>query len=175
MIRPELRAQLLRHGETIAATICLALAFWIATRGGWFLATVGLLLAALAAGWGVLAWRRTRFDRPISEPGLVELDEGRIGYFGAGGSVLGGYVALEDLTEIRLLRLRGTQFWRLKTLDGQALLIPTAAAGSPALYDAFASLPGIDMGALTTALDSRATALSLWHRPRAASLDSAPR
>ena len=43
-----------------------------------------------------------------------------IGYFGAGGSVMGGYVALEDLSEIRLLNLSGVQYWRLKTADGQA-------------------------------------------------------
>jgi len=97
---------------------------------------------------------------------VVELVEGRIGYFGAGGSVMGGYVALEDLSEIRLLNLSGVQYWRLKTADGQALLIPTAAAGAPVLYDAFAALPGIDMGAVVSALDRRIAAQSLWSRTR---------
>lgn len=164
MIRPELRAWLTRHAEVLAAGGALALALWVGTRGGWFLAAVGLAFGALALGWAVLALRRARFALPVSEPGLVEIDEGRIGYFGAGGAVLGGYVALEDLAEIRLLRLGGHQYWRLKTADGQALLIPTAAAGAAALYDAFATLPGIEMGRFTRALDTRINAQSLWLR-----------
>ena len=164
MIRPALREALTRHAEAIAAALVFLLGLWIATRGGWFLAAIGFALAALAGAWALHAWRRSRFARPVTDPGLVEVDEGRIGYFGAGGTVMGGYIALEDLAEIRLLTLRGVHYWRLKTGDGQALLIPTAAAGAPALFDAFASLPGIEMGALTAALSTRATVQSLWHR-----------
>ena len=96
---------------------------------------------------------------------MVDLDEGRIGYWGTGGGMLGGYLALEDLVEIRLLLLKDSQFWRLKSRDGQALLVPVAAAGSEKLFDAFAGLPGIDMGALAAALDRRISAQSLWRRP----------
>lgn len=164
MIRPALRDHLLRQREAYAAGLGLAASLWVATRGGWFLAGVGLILAAVALGWLMLALRRARFLRPVSDPGVVDLDEGRIGYYGAGGSVLGGYLALEDLAEIRLLHLNGSQFWRLKSRDGQALLIPVAAVGSEKLFDAFASLPGIDLGALTSALSNRITAQSLWRR-----------
>ncbi|RWR51377.1 hypothetical protein EOW65_04220 [Sinirhodobacter ferrireducens] len=173
MIRPELRAALQRHRETLAAAGVAALGLWIATRGGWLLGPLGLGLCALALVWAGTALRRTRFARAVTDPGLVEVDEGRIGYFGAGSTVLGGYIALADLAEIRLLTLRGAQHWRLKTGDGQALLIPVAAAGAPALYDAFAALPGIDMGRLAAALDRREVAQSLWHRPARASLDLA--
>ncbi|WP_444454142.1 hypothetical protein ACTTAI_02915 [Rhodobacter capsulatus] len=165
MIRPELRAHLIRQREAYVAGLLLAASLWIATRGGWFLAAVGLCLAALTAGWVVLALRRARFSRPVSDPGVVDLDEGRIGYYGTGGLVLGGYMALDDLSEIRLLILKDSQFWRLKSRDGQALLVPVAAVGSEKLFDAFAGLPGIDMGAMTAALDTRITAQSLWRRP----------
>lgn len=164
MIRPALREALTRHAEAIAAALVFLLGLWIATRGGWFLAAIGLGLAGLAAAWALQAWRRSLFARPVTAPGLVEIDEGRIGYFGAGGTVMGGYIALEDLAEIRLLTLRGAQYWRLKTRDGQALLIPTAAAGAPALFDAFTSLPGIEMGALSAALGARSAVQSLWRR-----------
>ncbi|PTV95756.1 hypothetical protein C8J27_10384 [Rhodobacter aestuarii] len=164
MIRPELRDHLTHHRETYIAGLCVAGSAWVGTRGGWFLAAIGLALGVVCAVWMLLAWRRTRFARPVSEPGLVDLDEGRIGYYGAGGAVLGGYIALEDLAEIRLLSLRGQKFWRLKAADGQALLVPVAASGSEKLYDAFATLPGIEMGALTAALSSSATAQSLWRR-----------
>ncbi|MBW0157968.1 hypothetical protein [Sedimentimonas flavescens] len=164
MIRPELRATLTRHAETAVALAATALGLWIASRGGYILIPFGLAMAAVCLGWAALAFRRARFARPVSNPGLVDLDEGRIGYYGAGQG-LGGYVALEDLTEIRLLNLSGTQYWRLKSSDGQAIMIPTAAAGGEKLYDAFATLPGIDMGALTVALDRRIAAQSLWTRP----------
>lgn len=164
-MRPELRAFLSRRGESLAAAAgCLA-GGWIAVQGGWFLALVGGALALLCLGWAVTALRRARFQpAEVSGPGLVELIEGRIGYFGA-GAVLGGQVALDDLAEIRLITLRDARYWRLKTLDGQALLIPTATAGAEVLYDAFAALPGIDMGRITVALDSRSVVLSLWSRP----------
>lgn len=165
MIRPELRAHLTRQREAYVAGLLLAASLWIGTRGGWFLAAVGLGLAALNAGWLVLALRRARFARPVSDPGVVDLDEGRIGYWGTGGAVLGGTMALEDLVEIRLLLLKDSQFWRLKSRDGQALLVPVAALGSEKLFDAFAGLPGIDMGTLTAALDRRISAQSLWRRP----------
>lgn len=165
MIRPELRAHLIRQREAYVAALALAASLWIGTRGGWLLAALGLCLAALAAGWLVLALRRARFARPVSDPGVVDLDEGRIGYWGIGGGMLGGTMALEDLVEIRLLILKDSQFWRLKSRDGQALLVPVAAAGSEKLFDAFAGLPGIDMGAMAAALDRRLTAQSLWRRP----------
>ncbi|SDE77518.1 hypothetical protein PUH89_01990 [Rhodobacter capsulatus] len=165
MIRPELRAHLTRQREAYVAGLTLAASLWVATRGGWFLAALGLCLAALAAGWLVLALRRARFARPVSDPGVVDLDEGRIGYWGTGGGMLGGTMALEDLVEIRLLLLKDSQFWRLKSRDGQALLVPVAAAGSEKLFDAFAGLPGIDMGAMAAALDRRISAQSLWRRP----------
>lgn len=164
MIRPELRAHLWHHRESYAAAAFLATAAWVGTRGGWLLAGIGIVAGVFAAVWLMLALRRARFARPITDPGLVDLDEGRIGYFGAGGAVLGGYIALEDLAEIRLLNLQGSQVWRLKAQDGQALLVPVAAAGSDKLFDAFAALPGIDMGALTSALTTRIPAQSLWRR-----------
>ncbi len=165
MIRPELQALVLRHREALAAGAVALAGLWIATRGGWFLGAVGLGAVALGAGWAFLALRRLRFARPVTDPGLVEIDEGRIGYYGAGVRGLGGYVALADLIEIRLLRLHGHPHWRLRTADAQAILIPVAAAGAEGLHDAFATLPGIDMGALAAALDREVTVQSLWTRP----------
>lgn len=163
MIRPEARDRLWRWREIAGAVAMLAAGIWFFSLGGFILQGMGTILALTAAGWLVIAWRRLRFARAISAPGLVEVDEGQIGYFGAGQG-LGGYVALRDLTEIRLLHMHGAQYWRLKQADGQAVLIPVAAAGAAALYDAFATLPGIDMGRITAALDDTAAAQSLWKR-----------
>lgn len=172
MIRPELRQALMRRREQIAAALTLVAGLWLGTRGGWLLAAFGGAVALLGAGWSLAAHRRQRFAGPVADPGLVEVLEGRIGYFGA-GQLMGGTVALQDLAEIRLLTLRSAQYWRLKTLDGQAILIPTRAAGAEALFDAFATLPGADMGRISAALapggpPDGAPAQSLWTRPGAA-------
>lgn len=164
-LRPEALAWLARWREVAAAAALVLAGLWLATRGGFVLLPAGLALAALGAGWAVIALRRLRFARPVTLPGWVEIDEGQLGYYGPG---IGGFIALRDLSEIRLLTLRGVPHWRLKQGDGQALLIPLAAKGAESLYDAFAALPGIDMARLSAAAAMRADAQPvvqvLWRR-----------
>jgi hypothetical protein len=150
MIRPEVRAMLHRWREVIAAGLAGAAGLWIASLGGYVLMPFGLAVAALAGGWAMIALRRIRFLHGIGAPGVVEVDEGQVGYF---GPTFGGFVALADLAELRLAEFYGARAWRLKTQDGQVLLIPVDAAGAERLYDAFAALPGIDMARVTAALD----------------------
>ena len=168
LLRPEALARLARWRELAAALALLAAGLWTATGGGYVLVPVGAFLAVLGAGWAVIGLRRMRFARPATLPGWIEIDEGQLGYYGPG---IGGFVALRDLTEIRLLTLRGAPHWRLKQADGQALLIPLAAKGAEQLYDAFAALPGIDMARLSAAAAARVSAQptvqTLWIRPSA--------
>ncbi|MCU0904125.1 MAG: hypothetical protein MUE83_09650 [Tabrizicola sp.] len=172
-IRPELMAAAARWREVIAAAIVAALGLWTATRGGYVLTTIGLALIALGAAWALTAFRRLRFQQDGEAPGIVRVTEGQIAYF---GPRIGGFVGLPDLSEIRLLTLRGRRIWKLKQGDGQLLHIPVEADGADALFDAFATLPGIDMAALVAALgtdappsDSRVVALNevdrlIWTR-----------
>ena len=153
-VRPEVADLLARFREVIAAAGVVALGIWVALPGGYLLVPVGAALMALGFGWAVLAWRRMRFERGLSgagqeAPGIVEIDEGQIGYLGPGA---GGFVGLADLVELRLLTLRGRRVWRLKQSDGQALLIPVDAAGAEALFDGFVALPGMDAATLIAAL-----------------------
>jgi len=159
MLRPEVRALAHRWREVIAAAGLAVLGLWSMSGGGLVLVPLGAALLALALGWGVIAFRRIRFLRGIGAPGMVEVDEGQVGYF---GPTFGGFVALADLVELRLTAHFGTRAWRLKTGDGQVLLIPVDAAGADRLYDAFASLPGIDMAMLAAALDHDQPTLPLW-------------
>ena len=149
-LRDGAREALWQGREVIAGAVVLALGLWIASFGGVVLVPFGLAVAALGAGWVWTALRRLRFQATGDAPGVVEVDEGRITYF---GPTMGGSIGLSDLAEVRLLRMRGRAVWRLKQGDGQALLIPTQAAGADALFDAFASLPGIDLGAVVAALE----------------------
>ena len=150
MIRPQVRDWLHRWREVIAAAAVAGGGLWLMGLGGWVLTPVGLGLIALAFGLVVLALRRLRFWHGVAAPGVVEVVEGQISYFGPDA---GGFIALPDLVELRLVVLHGRRHWRLKQADGQALLIPAAAAGAGLLFDAFASLPGMDSQALVAALE----------------------
>lgn len=150
MIRPEVFAFLHRAREVIVAAIVIGFGGWLMALGGYLLTPLGLIVGALGLSFGLLAARRMRFAQGSDAPGVVEVDEGQVGYLGPN---MGGYVSLPELVEIRLLTLRGRRVWRLKQADGQALLIPVDAAGSDRLFDAFASLPGMDSGALVQALE----------------------
>jgi hypothetical protein len=150
LIRPEVMAALERWREVIAAGALAVAGLWLAAQGGLALPPLGLALAALGFGWALTAIRRLRFAQAVEAPGMVEVDEGQIGYL---GPQTGGFVGLQELVELRMVSLRGHRLWRLKQADGQALLIPVDAAGAERLFDAFAALPGMDTLALVSALD----------------------
>ncbi len=152
LIRPEVVAGLRRGREVIAAGVVIFIGLWLAWLGGLVLVPLGLGVAVIGVGWAVQSLRRLRFTQGHDAPGVVEVDEGQVGYFGPG---VGGFVGLPDLVELRLVSIRGQRMWRLKQADGQALLIPVDAAGAERLFDAFASLPGMDSGALVTALQPK--------------------
>lgn len=152
-IRPELRAALGRWREVILATVLAAIGVWIASEGGYLLLPLGLLILALGLGWALTSWRRLRFQQDGEAPGLVRVTEAQIAYY---GPRVGGFVGLPDLSEIRLLTLRGRRIWKLKQGDGQLLHIPVEAFGAEALFDAFATLPGMDTAALVASLGSEA-------------------
>ncbi len=173
VIRAEVLQSAYRGREVILGTVLAAAGGWVTTGGGYLLPPLGLALAGLGLVWAVTAWRRMRFAQSVAAPGIVEIDEGQIGYLGPNA---GGYVAIPDLSELRLVDMQGRRLWQLRQSDGQALLIPVDAAGADRLFDAFASLPGMDTAALVAALAPpspdlrRSPALSsisrtLWRRP----------
>ncbi|MFG6081283.1 hypothetical protein ACEUZ9_001900 [Paracoccus litorisediminis] len=164
MIRPELAATLRPWAETLSALVLVAFGLWVIWLGGWIYQPLGSAIAIIAGIWALDARRRMRFRSKATAPGVVELDEGAIRYL-APDRVLGGEIALRDLAEIRLLRLNNRLHWRLKSLDGQALLIPVDAAGAELLASAFASLPGLNMGRISAALAGEGpTIQTLWTR-----------
>ncbi|MDM7255845.1 MAG: hypothetical protein P3W90_004040 [Paracoccus sp. (in: a-proteobacteria)] len=163
-----LRDRLADWAEVFAAAAALAGALWVFGLGGWLFWPIGALAGFAALVWLVTALNRRRLARPIAAPGVIEIDEGRLRYFGA--RVLGGEMALADLAEIRLLRLSGRICWRLKSA-GEALLIPVDASGASALTDALGALPGLDLGQLASALRRAETGVAVqvvWTRAKGA-------
>ncbi|MDP0929820.1 hypothetical protein Q0601_21755 [Paracoccus onubensis] len=167
MIRPELRKFLSRWSEPLVAGGISLAGLWLAFRGGWFLALLGGMIILVGAALLIGAWQRMPFRRRIAAPGVVEIDEGTVRYYDV--TVPGGEIALRDLTEIRLLRLNGRGYWRLRSDLNEALLVPVDAAGAEALAHAFTALPGLDMGLLSAALahlgEQRDAMRTVWTRP----------
>ncbi|KIT17098.1 hypothetical protein [Jannaschia aquimarina] len=160
MIRPELQALFWRWREVIggAGLVVLGLALWVGSAG--LPALFGL--AALAVGVVLLipGLRRARFRGTADGPGVVDVTEGHISYF---GPTNGGAVALDLLEEVSFDG--AARAWRLEDSRGEVLVIPEGASGSEALLEALAPLPGFDAGHMVRAVRERApTSRVVWTR-----------
>jgi hypothetical protein len=162
LIRPEARDAIMRWREALAGLALALLGAW------WVFGPRGLLtlpaIALLVAG-GALIWigiQRGRFRGPGDGVGAVEVDEGRIYYL---GPLTGGSVALREIERVTLLREPYPAHWRLDQPDRPPLLIPVNASGNDALFDAFASLPGLRTERMLHELQSSGVqGVVIWER-----------
>jgi hypothetical protein len=154
-IRPELASALARWREPLVWGGVMALGLALAWRGyaggGALLIVVGALASGVALGLLVGALGRQAVRAAAPGPGIVAIDEGRIGYLGPRD---GGYVDLPTLVEVALVERAGGagRAWVLRSDDGTALEIPLGAVGAERLPDALAALPGFDLSRGVTAL-----------------------
>jgi hypothetical protein len=160
--RPEAMALVMRWREALIAVGVGALGLWIAVRPGPIVSGFGYALVAFGAILLFLALRRIRFARKGAGegPGVVTLDEGRIAYL---GPYYGGTLAVQDLTRLALRRGDdGGVFWVLAYPDG-VLVIPANAVGADVLFDAFTTLPGLNMEFLLRTLNATSPGtVTLW-------------
>jgi hypothetical protein len=113
------------------------------------------------------AAQRARFRAKGEGPGVVQVVEGEIRYFGPRG---GGFAALDSIAALSL-GARG-DCWLIESMGGEVLVIPRAAAGAEELFDLFASLPGLNMATLLRILAQEPVprAQNIWRRNLAALL-----
>lgn len=163
-VRPELRRAILHWREAIAAAGVVLAGIWMISLGGLLLQGLGLAVVVIGSAYLWVAVRRGRFRSGRGGPGVVQLDEGQIRYF---GPFHGGSVALVALHSIRLVTEAGGRArWQLIDDEGRSLLIPADAEGSRLLFDAFAALEGMDAARLVAL--SRQTGpgtREIWQRP----------
>jgi hypothetical protein len=96
-------------------------------------------------------------------PGVVQVVERRIGYF---GPLNGGLVDLDAITSLSLDPTEHPRHWVITHEGGPALHIPVNAEGADVLFDTFASLPGLSPGRVASTLKHEATGpIVLWRRP----------
>ena len=152
MIRKEAAQQLLRWRDSLIGAGLVALGLWWALGAFGLLAWLGWALVPLGVA---LLWqgvRRALFHMGSNGPGVVKLDEGAVVWMGPFG---GGQVALADVTRLELDKTRSPAAWRLVVAGQGALEIPVTAAGADALFDAFATLPGINTAKMLAELRNR--------------------
>lgn len=147
-VRPEVRGAFARWREPGLWGGALLLGLLLLWRGYArveplvFLLGLALAATGLALLRGALA--RMRFGDAPAEPGIVAIDEGRIGLMGPEG---GGFVDLSDLVSVEVRGRAPHRAWVLVAEDGARLVAPFGAVGAEALPDTLAALPGIDLDA----------------------------
>lgn len=171
LIRPEIAHRLTPLRPFVPPMLAVLAGLWLAARGGWVYGPLGLAVLGTGIALALIEWRRQRLGPGrTAAPGVVEISEGVLRFWAARG--LGGELPLREITEIRLLRLQGQPQWRLRSASGEALLIAVDAQGAGLLADAFAALPGADLGAFVRARQAAARAdgpavQTVWTRPPA--------
>lgn len=161
-LRPEALAGLRRYREILAGVGLGALGLWWLLGPGRFLTLPGLALLGLGAALIWIGVARARFRAPGDGPGAVTVTEGQIAYF---GPETGGAVALSEIAALILDRPPSGARWRLEQPGQPPLHIPVSAAGAEALFDAFASLPGLNTNLLLAALQVESPGETiLWQR-----------
>ncbi len=160
--RPELRALLARWSEVLSGVAIAGFGLWALQVQDRFFQLLAALVVLAGLGLALIGWRRLRFKGSGTAPGIVQVVEGQISYFGPD---TGGFIALRDLVELHLIDHGET--WLLVAADDTRLEIPVAASGSEALFDAFASLDGLRMPAVLAALEdgNAPPTRALWLHP----------
>lgn len=137
-IRPEAMAVLRRHRDLLLAAGVVLLGLW-ATWGAlgilrWL--GIGVTVIGLALAWTAL--QRARFRAHGAAPGVVQVVEGEIRYFGPD---TGAFIAVQDIDALSLSA--DGRLWLIDTMDGQRHALPRAAQNADALFDAFSALPAL--------------------------------
>ncbi len=151
--RPEARAAIWRWREALAGAVIALFGLFMAIGARGLDPWLGLAVAFAGAALGWAGFQLGRFRRARGGPGVVQVDERRIAYFGPFG---GGFVALGGLRRLEIVppRAGGHPAWRLHHEGGEALEIPADAEGAEALFDVFAALPGLRIEPMLQALEN---------------------
>lgn len=161
-IRPEAQAALWRWRDVLAGLAALALGAWLALGAGGLLAWFGVPLTAGGGALVVIGLQRARFRAGAGGPGMVQVDEGQIAYF---GPLEGGVVAASELERLTLDPAQHPPTWVLDRPGQPPLHIPVNAEGAEALFDAFAALPGLRTERMLAELNGRARhPVVIWER-----------
>ena len=163
MIRPEARAQIARWRDAlIGACVLLLGLYWAFFTGGGLLHWIGYAVALVGIALTYMGVQRGRFSAGQGGPGIVTVVEGRIGYFGPHG---GGIADVGAMTRLILDPRSDPPHWILHRPGEPPLAIPLTAEGADGLFDAFATLPGLNTEAMLSRMHAGGDApVTVWQR-----------
>ncbi|MDA7427290.1 hypothetical protein PGB28_02385 [Primorskyibacter aestuariivivens] len=166
-IRPEARATLWRWREVLAGVALTPVgAWWSFGVTGWLGNAVGFAVLGIAMLLLMLGIQRARFREDSDGPGVVQVVEGRVAYF---GPLTGGAVDMAEITRLSLDVRNRPATWVLVQPGVEPLHIPVTAKGAEALFDAFAALPGLRMEYMLRELnDATARETVIWQKGQTA-------
>lgn len=176
-VRPEVTTFWLRWRAVLLGVALLAFGLIYGLTNGGLLRVVGLGIAVGGLAWLWDSFRRARFPTPGGGPGVVDLVERRLRYF---GPEWGGAVSLDELARVRVRASASgpdapAMVWEFTDLEGQRLAIPSDAEGAHLIFDALTALPGADFeaAARVSAQGSNAGPVLIWARARGPQAGSA--
>lgn len=148
LIRPEARAALWRWREVLAGLALIGLGLWWVLGPGGLLGWIGWALGLIGAALATAGIQRGRFRGAGGGPGVVQVVEGQISYF---GPLTGGHAAMTEISRLRIDHDARPSHWLIDQPGQPVLAIPVDARGADALFDAFGQLPGLTSAALLEA------------------------
>lgn len=149
-MRPAARAALWRWREVLGAIAVGLIGVWWAIGSIGIVRWLGIILILLAVIAGLAGIQRARFRQTGAGPGIVQVAERRLAYF---GPLNGGQMDIADLTRLELdPTSHPAPSWILTGMGGQFLAIPINATGAEELFDLFGSLQGIKTEAMLDVL-----------------------
>lgn len=162
LLRSEAKAALWRWREAIIGLAVAALGLhWVVNLWG-ILNWMGYPVLLIGIALVVMGVQRGRFRTGGEAPGVVQIDEGRISYF---GPLSGGIADLSDLSALAIDPGSRPPHWVLTRRGEPDLHIPLGASGADALFDAFAALPGIRTEHMLRQMQAGGTdRIVIWHR-----------
>ena len=164
-LRPEVRALAWRYRDMLLGAVVLLLGVFWAQRSFGILQWIGFGMIALGAIWAIAGVQRARFRQEGDGPGVVQIRERRLAYF---GPLDGGVIDVEDLTMLEIDPSSHPEpSWILTGIGGQRISIPINAAGAEDLFDVFAVLPGIKTNTVLDVLSRTPNArVTVWHKDK---------
>lgn len=140
-VRPELKQRIWRWREVLVGMFVASCGMlWAVTQNG-ILAALGTSLAIVGAVVVFAGFQRTRFRVGSGGPGVVQITERQVTYY---GPFDGGAVSIDALGSVELdPSARPHPVWILSEIGGMTLHIPTHAENAEALFDVFSTLEGI--------------------------------
>ena len=162
--RPEAKATIWRLRDVWGALAVLGLGLWWSWTGLGFVQWLGYAIAVLGAVLLVAGIQRGRFRQGSDGPGVVQITERRLAYF---GPLDGGVMDINDLSRLSFDPSgHPAPYWVLTGPEARDLSIPTTATGAEALFDVFSALPDLKTEKLLSVLsDPPDHRVVIWSRP----------